>query len=83
MKLYTNFSPSHRCLYENYFLKSLPKGEFELIIEENPQKCESGNWYQPGWEESCIMKSEFVLKACKESMGEIFVFSDVDVQFFG
>lgn len=82
MKLYTIYTPSHRYFYDNYFIKTLPD-EFELISTEIPQECESGHFYKEGWDKTCYKKVEFFLKACEENMGDIFVYSDVDVQFFG
>lgn len=81
--IYTDYSPSHKILFDEFFLKTLPKDEFELHVETNPQECPSGSWYEKGWEETCIRKSKIVLEACKKNMNGIFVFSDVDVQFFG
>lgn len=83
MKLYTIFTPSHRQLYEKYFLPSLPQGEFELIPTEIPQECPTGSFYKEGWSQTCFRKVELFIKACQENMGETFVFSDVDIQFFG
>lgn len=82
MKLYTIYSPSHKTLYENHFLKSLPN-EFELKSLEIEQECPTGEFYQEGWSKTCYRKVEYFEQACLESQGEIFVFSDVDVQFFG
>ena len=82
MKLYTTFTPSHKVLYENYFLKTLPN-EFELKVYKEPvQYCPSGNFYSEGWSETCYKKVEIFLRACKENMGKPFFYCDVDVQFF-
>jgi len=83
LKIYTDYSPSHKILFDEFFNKTLPHHEFDLKVEVNPQECPSGAWYQQGWEETCIRKSRIVLEACRENMDGIFVFSDVDVQFFG
>jgi len=82
MKLYTIYTPSHKYLYDNFFIKTLPD-EFELISIEIPQVCESGQFYKEGWDKTCFKKVELFLRACEENMGDIFVYSDVDVQFFG
>ena len=82
MKLYTIYTPSHKSMYEDYFLKTLPN-EFELISNEIPQECESGEFYEDGWDKTCFRKVELFLRACEENMDEIFVYSDVDIQFFG
>jgi hypothetical protein len=53
MNLFTTFTPSHRCLYENYFLKTLPD-EFNLhVIEDDKQHCKTGSFYQEGWDKTC------------------------------
>lgn len=83
MKLYTCYSPSHKVLYENFFLKTVPKEEFDIISYEIPQECPSASFYQCGWEQTCFQKVKIFLKICKENIGNTFVFSDVDVQFFG
>jgi len=82
MKLYVIFTPSHRNLYENYFLKSVPD-EFEIIPCEIPQECPTGEFYKEGWDKTCYKKIELYEKACAENQGELFLFSDVDIQFFG
>ena len=82
MKLYTIFSPSHKEIYEDFFLKTIPN-EFEIITTEIEQDCPTGEFYQEGWDRTCFLKVELFIKACEENMGNHFVFSDVDIQFFG
>jgi hypothetical protein len=82
MKIYTIYSPTHKTLYENYFKKTLPE-EFDLFYTEIPQECPSGEFYKNGWSETCFKKVEYFIQICEENMGSKFVFSDVDVQFFG
>ena len=82
MKLYTMFTESHKVMYENYFLKSLPD-EFDLMPVEMPQECPSGEFYKDGWDKTCYRKVELYYKACQDNFGDIIAFSDVDVQFFG
>ena len=49
MRLYTTFTPSHKILYDNYFIKTLPD-EFDLhIVEDQEQSCPTGSFYQEGW----------------------------------
>lgn len=82
MKLYTIYTESHKEMYKNYFLKTLPN-EFEVIANEIPQECPTGEFYESGWDKTCYRKIELYLKAAEENIGEAFVFSDVDIQFFG
>ena len=83
MKLYTTYTPSHKGLFENYFLRTLP-AEFDLCAEEDPeQACPSGCFYQAGWDKTCYKKIVLFLKACEENLGGVFFYCGVDVQFFG
>ena len=82
MKIYTIYTPSHSVLYNNYFLKTLPN-EFQIISKEIPQECETGEFYKEGWDKTCYRKVEFFIQACEENMGSHFIYSDVDIQFFG
>ncbi len=82
MKLYTIFSESHQILFDEFFSKTIPQ-EFELHTEAFEQVCESGEWYSKGWSAACKHKAEFFVKICEENLGESFIFSDVDIQFFG
>ena len=82
MKLYVIFTESHRKLYEDYFLKTLPN-EFELVPLKISQECPTGEFYKEGWDKTCYRKVELYEKACRENQGELFAFSDVDIQFFG
>jgi hypothetical protein len=82
MKIYTIYSDSHRLLYNDYFLKTLPN-EFDLICNEIPQECSTGDFYEQGWDLTCYRKVELFIKACEDNMGKKFIFSDVDIQFFG
>jgi hypothetical protein len=82
MKLYTIYTESHKGMYENYFLKTI-SDEFEIIPSEIPQECPTGEFYENGWDKTCYRKTELYLKACEENIGETFIFSDVDIQFFG
>jgi hypothetical protein len=82
MKLYTIYSPSHEKLYVNYFLQSAPI-EFQIKTLKIDQECPSGEFYTNGWSKTCFRKIKYFEQACLESQGELFVFSDVDIQFFG
>ena len=82
MKAYTIFTPSHKILYSDYFLPTLPD-EFDLIPLEIPQECKTGSFYSEGWSKTCYRKVELFYQACKENFGDIFVFYDPDIQFFG
>lgn len=80
-KVYTVYSESHKNLYNNYFLKTLPK-DLDVVSHKIPQNCPSANFYETGWADTCFKKTEIFLRACEENFNDIFVFSDVDIQFF-
>ncbi len=81
MKLYAIYTPSHAILKDNYFLPSL-QDDFDLIIEPVEQTCESATFMSSGWTKTTIKKVDLIIRAIKENWGEIFIFSDVDIQFF-
>lgn len=82
MKLYTIYSQSHEKLYNEYFLNTI-SDEFDIITYTTSQYCESGSFYSQGWDRICYDKVTVFKHACKDNLGGFFVFSDVDVQFFG
>ena len=83
LNFYTNYSPSHKILFDQYFFTSFPHHEFNLYVQLDPQKCPTGNYHEVGYAESCLLKVKMLIQACKDNMGNFFVFSDIDVQFFG
>lgn len=82
MNLYTLYSESHKILYDNYFIPTCPK-EFTLHSMVADQLCQSGSYYESGWSDICRQKVRMFKDACKANMGSFFVWSDVDVIFFG
>jgi len=82
MKFYTFYTPSHELLYREYFLPSVPT-EFEVVAYQHEQECPTAVYHSVGWRQTVFKKIQLLITACKAHMGECFVFSDVDVQFFG
>lgn len=81
IKLYALYTPSHEILKDNYFLPSL-QDDFELILEFSEQTCSSTTFMSTGWTATTIKKVDLIIRAIKENWGKIFIFSDVDIQFF-
>jgi hypothetical protein len=82
MRLYTLYTPSHKVFYKNYFLKTVPK-EFKIIKKEiKKQICSTGVYDSTGWEKVTYEKVKFFHDICKENLGKIFFYCDVDVNFF-
>jgi len=82
VKIYTCYSLSHKVLVDNFFLPSIPK-DLRLTLEKHPQICETDKFCQKNWVETVRKKISFLIKAIQSNMGNIFIFSDCDVQFFG
>ncbi len=81
MKVYTYYTESHKVLFENYFRKTIVDLEIDATFGE--QECKTGSYYQDGWKKTTMKKVDVFIKAVEENMDGIFVFSDVDIQFFG
>ena len=81
LSLYTCYSESHKRLYADYFMKTLPAaGNVSLAARVIPQVCPSGEFRQEGWNRMGLEKVKIMLKACQSN--DVFVFSDCDVVFF-
>ena len=82
MKLYAVVTPSHRPLYERFFLPSLDTNAFEFLpclLEQDGAGAFLADDFK-----SCIrFKLEKVLESIKQNPGAIVVWSDIDMQFFG
>jgi hypothetical protein len=81
MKLYALYTPSHEVLKDRFFLPSI-QDDFEIVLEFCEQTCPSGKFMSEGWTDTTIRKVELIIRAIEENWGEIFIFSDVDIQFF-
>jgi len=81
MKLFSFYTPSHRIFKERWFAPSL-KENYECIFEECPQECETGQFMAEGWIRTMMRKVDLIVRAIRKNPGEVFVYSDVDVQFF-
>jgi len=82
MRMYTMFTESHRRLLYDYFLPSLIPGEYLLTVEQFPQ-IGDGTFGTPGFVETLRFTFDVLLGAVYANYGDVFVFSDCDVQFFG
>lgn len=82
VKLYAFYTPSHEKFSREWFLPSLDK-EYELILECFDQECPSATIMHAGWKSVMLHKLDMILRGIKENWGEVFVHSDVDIQFFG
>lgn len=80
MPLYSLYTPSHEQLECEYFTPSVPEDmEPRLFYFDNPG---AGGIHDPSFCRAIIWKIEIILQAVHENRGEVFVWSDIDVQFF-
>lgn len=79
--LYSACTPSHRVLRERFFEPSLPP-DVELRLHHY-DTAGDGFIHSPSWCQGVAHKVETILRAIRENWGKVFVWSDVDVQFFG
>lgn len=81
MKLYSFYTESHKVLLNDWFIPSI-KDDYEVVLKESPQTCSEGIFHAEGWNVCMLDKIKFIINAIKEEEGEVFVYSDVDIQFF-
>ena len=81
MKLYAIYTPSHEILKDKFFLPSI-QDDFEIILEQCDQTSPSAKFMSEGWTDTTIRKVELIIQAVKENWNSVFIFSDVDIQFF-
>jgi hypothetical protein len=82
MKLYAVVTPSHRSLYERFFLPSLDIRAFELnpcLLEQDG----AGEFLADDFKSCIRFKLEKILESIDQNPGAILVWSDIDMQFFG
>jgi hypothetical protein len=80
MKVLVVISDSHRELYEQWFLPGLP-GDAELEVR-TVKAAGDGRYLSEGWKSGVMAKLEWVLEFCRAHPEEVFILSDVDIQFF-
>src|SRR5579871_2072697 len=81
MKLYALYTPSHEQLKDQFFLPSI-QDDFDIVFEFSEQTCSSAKFMDEGWTDTTIRKVDLIIRAIEENWGSIFIFSDVDIQFF-
>jgi hypothetical protein len=82
MKLFTCLTPSHTSLFERHFEPSVALSGLGLQPPRLlPERAESA-YDTPGFRRSCELKIDYLLEALSTET-EPFVFSDVDVCFYG
>ena len=99
MKTYACYTETHRPLLERHFLPSLPLRGFGMAkpgtdrtlydpraveLKELPQQSATGAFQSDGFQATCLAKVGYILEVLAAKLGgEPFIFSDVDVRFYG
>lgn len=71
---------SHRNLYEDFFLKTLPPDA--VVLEKQLGRTGDGNYLSQSWQDGVTTKLRWALEYAEQHPGAIFTLSDVDIQFF-
>jgi hypothetical protein len=86
VKFFTTFTPSHRCMFDEFFLPSYKKAnknkDFALYVSEMEQISPDGHYGTHGFRESTADKLRALIKFIEENKNEQIIYSDPDVQFF-
>ncbi len=82
LKLYTLYTDSHEQLLNKFFLPSLQNTDVELIAVKYEQ-LDSGQYLTIGFQKTLLKKVNLIVDIIEKNFGETFIYSDVDVQFFG
>ncbi len=80
MKLISTYTPSHTQFKDEWFLPSL-QDDYDVSM----YSCDiqgSGKYKEADWVEGILFKNLKIIETIKENMGSIFIYSDVDLQFF-
>ncbi|RTL05889.1 hypothetical protein EKK58_06650 [Candidatus Dependentiae bacterium] len=86
VNMYVIYTPSHQSLYEQFFLpsfKALGDDEINLVVKNIEQTCKTACYKQAGWKDTTLQKVEMIIDAIYKTWNYYFIYSDVDVQFFG
>ena len=83
MKLYGLVTPSHEILLEQWLLPTL-KDPYEIRIQSSPQigQPEQHLYGSREFNQTTLVKVDLIIRAVQENMGTLFLFTDMDIQFF-
>jgi len=81
IRIYCLYTPSHEVFYRDWFLPTL-QDDYEVCAFQFDQQCPEATFMQDGWGKTMSHKINIILRAIEENWGGVFIYSDVDVQFF-
>jgi len=84
MKLYSFYTPSHERLVHEWFLPSI-RGRYDVTVKKCEQigPTENHVYRTREFNQTMAFKVELILEAIRENWNQVFLYSDVDVQFLG
>ena len=75
-------SSAHEVLYREYFQPTLP-ADTKLVIKDLGVNTDDGSFLSAEWQDAMCAKIRHALEFCNQAEeGQLFIVSDVDVQFF-
>lgn len=81
LRLHAVYTEGYEVLYRQWFLRTM-RDDYELCVQTIPG-VRSGTFMTMTWQEAIRRKTKAILQAIEMNWGSEFVFSDVDIQFFG
>ncbi|MFH2069013.1 MAG: putative nucleotide-diphospho-sugar transferase [Candidatus Omnitrophota bacterium] len=83
MKLYAVYTDGAAILKDDWFLKSL-QDDWELnILQVGATEKKYGDFSTPGFKDVVKKKTALILDSIKDNFGDVIIWSDLDIQFFG
>lgn len=83
-RLYTIVSPTHRPMYEEWFWPSLQDDyRIEARFIDQVGAAKDHCCGTAAFNRTMVAKARLMLEAIEQTMGQVFLYSDVDIQFFG
>jgi nucleotide-diphospho-sugar transferase len=79
--IYVVITPSHRVLFNDFFLPSLDQEQFNLQSLELDQTG-AGEFLADDFKRCILFKVEQIIASIRRHEGQIIVWSDIDIQFF-
>lgn len=83
INLYTFYTPSHKIFKDEWFLPTLQDEGIIVNIKEYPQECPTGKVWEAGWQKVMLRKVDMIIEAIKINWEKVFIYADIDIQFFG
>ncbi|MCX5925247.1 MAG: putative nucleotide-diphospho-sugar transferase [Candidatus Dependentiae bacterium] len=82
INLYSFYTPSHQIFKDKWFVATLKDEGLNVTINEYPQECATGKVFSAGWKHAMLRKVDMIIEAIESNWGTVFVYADIDIQFF-